>query len=197
MARKKQNIPEYTDFDNLLNAVDIVLNRIGEYQTDEQLKENTGRLFALADKIKDNDSELTEPPEQTGDNRRDLLRLKKWTKNPHKRQQPDSKQVKWDETNPDYISSSEAITTYATKQCSLTKISKLLTPKGEIRYMRKRGKGARVHIGDFRQWAKKEYLSVADREKICDDVLSEREKQKSSIIDDNYMKLAEKIAGDS
>jgi hypothetical protein len=73
------------------------------------------------------------------------------------------KEIPWDNNNPDYITASDAIVQIANNQISSSQLSKLLTPHGNIRYMRKKGpqpKGQKtrcrlkVHTDDFKQWAK-------------------------------------------
>jgi len=93
MARKKQNKPknkskniEYTLWDSLGNAIEIVLDRIGEYQKDEQLKENYGRMRKEAVKLRQPD--MKPVPGPTGNYRSDLADLWEWRKNPYDKQQP-------------------------------------------------------------------------------------------------------------
>ncbi|MFH1615107.1 MAG: hypothetical protein ABIG61_08510 [Planctomycetota bacterium] len=73
------------------------------------------------------------------------------------------KEIPWDNNNPDYITASDAIVYIANNQISSSKLSKLLTPDGPIRYMRKKGPQPKarktrcrlkVHKDDFKQWAK-------------------------------------------
>ena len=110
----------------------------------------------------------------------------------------DTKKVKWDDKDTNYMANSDAIVQFTKSKCSLSKLSTTLKPNGEIRYMRKPGLGCRVHIGDFRLWAEQKYpkLFIPEKEKqeLLDETLSEREQEKSK--DKNYIKLANKIAGD-
>ena len=73
------------------------------------------------------------------------------------------KEKPWDNNNPDYTTASDAIIFIANNQVSSSKLSKLLTPNGSIRYMRKKGpqpNGQRttsrlkVHKDDFKRWVK-------------------------------------------
>lgn len=77
--------------------------------------------------------------------------------------QSELKEKPWDNNDPDYTAASDAIVHIANNQISSSKLSKLLTPNGLIRYMRKKGlqpKGQKtrcrlkVHKDDFKQWAK-------------------------------------------
>jgi hypothetical protein len=124
-----------------------------------------------------------------------LFDLRNWIE----KDKPQSKQVPWDVKNPDYMQGSEAIVLYTKSKCSLTKLSNNLKPNGTIHYMRKPGSGCRVHIGDFRLWAEKEYPILPDRKRqeIADEILLEREQTRGEIDKDkNYLRLAKKIAGD-
>lgn len=107
--------------------------------------------------------------------------------------EPESKKVKWDDRDPNYISASEAVVKFTGNKLPLPTLSKMLKPNGSIHYMRKKGKGCRVHIGDFITWAGKEYPPDNVRQKIADEVLDEREKQRRN-KDGGYMKLAKRIA---
>ncbi len=73
------------------------------------------------------------------------------------------KEIPWDNNDPDYLFGSYAIVHLADDRISLSKLSKLLTPEGDIRHMRKKGqqpKGQRtkgrlkVHKDDFKRWVK-------------------------------------------
>ena len=89
-------------------------------------------------------------------------------------------EIAWDQKDPNYIPASEAIVTFTESKLPLYKLSKMLTPDGAIRYMRKRPR-CRVHIGDFRTWAHKEYPLDSVREQIADDVLADRAARQSKI----------------
>jgi hypothetical protein len=73
-----------------------------------------------------------------------------------KRVEESSKEQPWNNDAPDYIPNSQAIVKFTDSKMPLSSLSKLLTPSGPIRYMRK-GKRCKVHIGDFIQYAKKHY----------------------------------------
>jgi hypothetical protein len=92
----------------------------------------------------------------------------------------ESKEQPWDEDDLDYMSNSEAITTFTNSKMPLSTLSKLLTPDGPIRYMRK-GQRAKVHIGDFREYAKEHYIPDALANEIADEVLANREAQKEQM----------------
>lgn len=64
-----------------------------------------------------------------------------------------TQRVPWDDEASEYLHLSE-IHKLVEGRLSLPTLSKLLTPDGNIRYMRKRGYGAKAHITDFRKYAK-------------------------------------------
>jgi hypothetical protein len=65
-------------------------------------------------------------------------------------------------------------------------LSKMLRQKDNtVRWMRK-GQRCKVHIGDFKAWAEKEYPPDSIRGKIADEVLECREKQQ---LKENYRKF--------
>jgi hypothetical protein len=92
----------------------------------------------------------------------------------------ESKEQPWDEDNPDYMANSEAIVTFTKNRMKLSALSKLLIPDGSIRYMRK-GQRAKVHIGDFRDYASKRYVPDALANEIADEILAEREAQQEEM----------------
>ncbi len=65
----------------------------------------------------------------------------------------------WDETDNSYMESGKARVDYTDNKMSAANLSKKLG-KIPVHFMRKPGKGARVHIGEFRTWAKKEYADA-------------------------------------
>jgi len=70
-------------------------------------------------------------------------------------------EISWDDNNAEFRPASEAIELCDGK-FTLSKLSKLLKPNGEIRYMRK-GRRCRVHIQDFRAYLKSQATSeIAD-----------------------------------
>ena len=87
-----------------------------------------------------------------------------------------SKEQAWEENNPDYMSNSDAIANFTNSKMTLSALSKLLVPDGSIRYMRK-GRRCKVHIGDFREYAKGRYVPDALANEIADEVLANREAQ--------------------
>jgi hypothetical protein len=89
----------------------------------------------------------------------------------------ESKEQPWDENNLDYMQNSEAIATFTKSKMALSALSKLLDPNGSIRYMRK-GQRARVHIGDFRDYASKHYVPDKLANEIADEVLANRAAQR-------------------
>jgi hypothetical protein len=66
---------------------------------------------------------------------------------------PTGQEHRWEDDAPEYISNSEAVTRLADNRLPLSQLSKMLTPHGPIRYMRK-GQRCKVHIGDFMRYAK-------------------------------------------
>jgi hypothetical protein len=84
-----------------------------------------------------------------------------------------SQEVEWNKNDPNYILASEAIVTFTENKLSLSKLSRILTPDGLIRYMRK-GRRCKVHIADFRTWTQKEYPPDSVREEIADELLADR-----------------------
>ena len=64
---------------SLLNGIEIVLYRIGEYQSDPELKENFGRMYKEAKRLRKPD--MKPVPKRTGDYRCDLTDLREWAVN--------------------------------------------------------------------------------------------------------------------
>lgn len=62
-----------------------------------------------------------------------------------------NKEQPWVNDAPEYLPLSEA-RKLTDNRLSLPTLSKLLTPNGEIRYMRKRGVGCKLHVADFRKY---------------------------------------------
>ncbi len=92
----------------------------------------------------------------------------------------ESKEQPWDENNSDYMANSDAITTFTRGKMTLSALSKLLTPDGSICYMRK-GQRARVHIGDFRDFASKKFVSDELANEIADEIFADREAKKEEM----------------
>jgi len=65
----------------------------------------------------------------------------------------ESKEQPWKDDAPEYLSLSEA-GKLIDDRLTLSALSKLCKPDGEMRYMRKRGIGCNVHLGDFRKYMK-------------------------------------------
>jgi len=63
-----------------------------------------------------------------------------------------NKEQPWRDDAPEYITNTEA-TKLTDGKLSLSRLSKILTPEGQIRYMRK-GQRCQVHLQDFRAYAK-------------------------------------------
>jgi len=76
---------------------------------------------------------------------------------------------------------SEAVVEFTGGKMPLPKLSKLLTPNGSIRYMRKTGKGCKVHIGDFRDYARQHYVPDKLLGEAVDEILTNREAQKEEM----------------
>jgi len=160
---------------NLRNAIDIVLNRIGDYQSDEQLKENFGRMYKAAKQLKTAD--MKPLPKRTGDYRCDLANLQEWAENPYEKPQDESGpvenvqklQIDWDESNYEYISASEAIIKFTGSKLSQPALSKLLRQKNPgIRFMN-RGHRSKVNIADFHKWAKQQFPPDKVQQEIIDE----------------------------
>ena len=64
----------------------------------------------------------------------------------------DSKEQPWDDDAPEYIPLTEAVKLTG-GLISVQRLSRRLTPTGEMRYMRK-GQRCKVHLGDFRRYMK-------------------------------------------
>jgi len=84
-----------------------------------------------------------------------------------------TKQVKWDDRNQDYMQASEAVVKFTEGKLTLSTLSKVLKPDGPIRYMRSPNHRCRVHIGDFRTWAEKKYPPDAVAAEIADEWLAD------------------------
>lgn len=71
----------------------------------------------------------------------------------------ESMEVSWDKNNLDYMFSSEAIAKFTGSKMPSSTLSKLLKPDNtiQIHYMRKKGVGCKVRVGDFREYAKQKY----------------------------------------
>jgi len=90
----------------------------------------------------------------------------------------DTLEVPWDETNKNYMQSSEARVNFTDGKLSAVKLSKSIG-KIRVRYMRKPGKGCRVHIGEFIEWAKEKYPPDAKRAEIAEEWLADVEARKT------------------
>jgi len=64
-----------------------------------------------------------------------------------------SRQQQWRDDAPEYLPLTE-IRKLIDDRLSLQTLGRLCRPDGEIRYMRRRGLGCRMHIGDFRRYMK-------------------------------------------
>jgi len=80
----------------------------------------------------------------------------------------DSWEVPWDENNLNYIKSGEARVDYTNNKMTNSAMSKSLG-KIPVHFMRKKGKGARVNIGEFLQWAKMKYPTTYDIGKFMEE----------------------------
>jgi hypothetical protein len=65
--------------------------------------------------------------------------------------QADGKEQPWADDVPEYLPLTEA-RKLIDNRFSLPTLSKLMTPDGEMRYMRKEGCGCKVHLGDLRRY---------------------------------------------
>jgi hypothetical protein len=65
--------------------------------------------------------------------------------------QDGSKEQPWADDAPEHLPLTEA-RKLIDDRLSLSTLSKWLTPDGEIRYMRKKGVGCKVHVADFRRY---------------------------------------------
>ncbi|MBN2594799.1 MAG: hypothetical protein JXA81_14930 [Sedimentisphaerales bacterium] len=93
----------------------------------------------------------------------------------------ESKEQFWNKNDIEYMTNSEAITTFTDSKMKLPALTKLLnSPNNTIRFMRK-GQRCRVHIGDFREYAQKHYVSDALANEIADEVLANREALKEKM----------------
>jgi hypothetical protein len=86
-------------------------------------------------------------------------------------------QQDWDDNDPDYMENSKAVTIFAQSKLPLPTLRKMLDRKNNtIRWMGQ-GHRCKVHIGDFKTWAEKEYLPDSVKGEIADEVLEYRKKQ--------------------
>jgi len=83
-------------------------------------------------------------------------------------------EVPWDETNVEYMPSGEARTTFTDGKLSASALSKDLGTV-PVHYMRKPGRGCRIHVGEFRGWAEREYLTDTTRGEIVDEWVADCE----------------------
>lgn len=90
-----------------------------------------------------------------------------------------SREVAWDDKNPDYMSLSEAIVKFTDNKLSLPTVSKRLKPNGPVRYMRK-GRRCRVHVSDFRKDVKDLYPQLAFSSETADEILADYEAKKAA-----------------
>jgi len=98
-------------------------------------------------------------------------------------EEAESKEQLWNPDDLDYMENSEAVKTFTKSKMFLSTLSKLLKPNGQIRYMRKRGVGCKVHIGDFREYclSSTKYLPDKLASEIADEILANREAEKETI----------------
>jgi len=93
-------------------------------------------------------------------------------------------QVPWDETNRDYMQSGKARVEFTQNKMPGSTLSEKLGTI-PVHFMRKPGKGARVHQHEFEQWARKKYptayITDEERESIADEVTAGREALKRSL----------------
>lgn len=93
-------------------------------------------------------------------------------------------QIGWDEKKLDFVPSSEARVEYTNSKMPASTLS---TKLGTIpvHFMRKKGKGARVHRREFEQWARRKYpsafVSEETRSEIADEVAADREAMMQSM----------------
>ena len=108
----------------------------------------------------------------------------------------EAKKQSWKDDASDYIKASDAIVTFTQSKMPLPTLSKMLRQKDNtIRWMRK-GHRCKVHIGDFKTWAEKEYPPDNVRQKIADEVLTSRENQKQQERTKNYNNLGKIMTRD-
>jgi hypothetical protein len=89
-------------------------------------------------------------------------------------------EVPWDETNADYMPSGEARVQLSAGKPSAAVLSKKLGTI-PVHYMRKRGRGCRVHVAEYISWAKGKYLSDSARAEIADEYIADLETRKATI----------------
>lgn len=80
---------------------------------------------------------------------------------------PDNMEQPWAAAAPEYLPNTEALKLADGDQLDLKKLGRLLTPDGDIRYMRK-GRRCKVHIGDFRH-----YLSAQKGGAVTDEAIDD------------------------
>jgi hypothetical protein len=87
-----------------------------------------------------------------------------------------SKLQPWNKDDLDYMSCSDAIVKLADNKMTLSTLSKMLTPNGQIHHMR-RGRRCRVNIRDFRAYLKVCY-GCGLSEELADELLADIETRK-------------------
>ncbi len=90
-------------------------------------------------------------------------------------------EIPWDEDNRDFIKSGQARIGYTDCRLPGSTLSERLGTI-PVHYMRKRGKGSRVHEKEFEAWARQEYpqanLTDEQREEIADEIEADRQATK-------------------
>lgn len=91
-----------------------------------------------------------------------------------------TKRVPWDKNNPNFILLSEAVVKFADGKIPLPTLSKRVSPDGPILHMRL-GQRCRVHIGEFREYIKREYPTLDVGAEIAEEYVADIEARKSEI----------------
>jgi len=106
--------------------------------------------------------------QEAGEARNTKKQIKLSKEQPRKTADKKTKEIPWDENNPDFMPGSEAIARLADNKIALSTLSSKLKPDGDIRYMRK-GQRNRVHIGDFVLYLKNEHPALTIKPETLDE----------------------------
>jgi len=92
----------------------------------------------------------------------------------------ESKKVPWSDNDPNYLPLTKAIINFAGGEIPVSTLSKKIRPDGPIHlhYMRKKGKGCKVHIEEFKEYVRKEYPDDATTRKLAQEYLAKTEASK-------------------
>jgi hypothetical protein len=87
--------------------------------------------------------------------------------------------VPWNEEDCDYVQSGEARVRLSDGKPAASKLSKMIG-RIPVHYMRKPGKGCRVHVSEYLAWAKREFPNDAERDEIATEYIADIEARKAA-----------------